>query len=123
MPLTLHLGTPDDADRCGTICYEAFTAIAEYHQFSSDFPSPQVAIANFARRLSHPGYAVVVAELDGRIVGSNVLDERSTMAGVGPITVDPTNTGVWHMLCALPRCIPPDAARGCAVRRRGQRTA
>jgi predicted N-acetyltransferase YhbS len=90
MPLTLRLGTPDDAYRCGTICYEAFTAIAAYHQFPSDFPSPQVAIANFARRLSHPGYYVVVAELDGRIVGSNVLDERSTIAGVGPITVDPT---------------------------------
>jgi hypothetical protein len=25
MPLTLRLGTPDDADRCGTISYDAFT--------------------------------------------------------------------------------------------------
>ena len=90
MPLTLRLGTPDDADRCGTICYEAFTAIAEHHQFPADFPSPAVAAANFARWLSHPGYYVVVAEQDGRLVGSNVLDERSTIAGVGPITVDPT---------------------------------
>jgi N-acetylglutamate synthase-like GNAT family acetyltransferase len=32
---------------------------------------------------------VIVAELDGRIVGSNVLDERSTIVGLGPITVDP----------------------------------
>jgi predicted N-acetyltransferase YhbS len=90
MNFTLRLGTPNDADRCGTICYEAFTAIAEHHQFPSDFPSPQVAIANFTRRLSHPGSYVIVAELDGRIVGSNVLDERSTIVGVGPITVDPT---------------------------------
>jgi len=48
-----------------------------------------MTIANFARRLSHSGYYVIVAELDGRIVGSNVLDERSTIVGLGPITLDP----------------------------------
>jgi GNAT superfamily N-acetyltransferase len=90
MPLTLRLGIPDDADRCGTICYEAFRTIAEHHQFPADFPSPEIAAANFARWLAHPGYAVVVAEEDSRLVGSNVLDERSTIAGVGPITVDPS---------------------------------
>jgi hypothetical protein len=90
MNLTVRLGTPDDADRCGTISYEAFKAIAEHHRFPPDSPSPQMAVANFARRLAHPGYYIVVAELDGRIVGSNVLDERSTIAGVGPTTVDPT---------------------------------
>jgi GNAT superfamily N-acetyltransferase len=89
MPLTLRPGTPDDADRCGMICYEAFKSIAEHHQFPADFPSPAVAAANFTRWLAHPGYYVVVAEQDGRLVGSNVLDERSTIAGVGPITVDP----------------------------------
>jgi predicted N-acetyltransferase YhbS len=89
MPLTLRLGTPDDADRCGTISYEAFKAIAEYHQFPPDSAAPERTVANFARRLSHPGYHVIVAELDGRIVGSTVLDERSTIVGLGPITVDP----------------------------------
>jgi hypothetical protein len=39
--------------------------------------------------LSHPGFYSVVAEVDGRVVGSNFLDERSTIAGVGPVTVDP----------------------------------
>jgi GNAT superfamily N-acetyltransferase len=89
MPLTLRVGTPGDADQCGTICYEAFTAIAASHHFPGDFPAPEVAAASFARWLAHPGYYVVVAEEDGRLVGSNVLDERSTIAGVGPITVDP----------------------------------
>ena len=37
-----------------------------------------------------PGFYSVVAELDGRVVGSNFLDERSAIAGVGPITVDPS---------------------------------
>jgi hypothetical protein len=40
-------------------------------------------------RLMHPGIYAVVAELDGRVVGSNFLDERSRIAGLGPITVAP----------------------------------
>ena len=39
--------------------------------------------------IAHPGFFGIVAEHDGRIVGSNFLDERSMIAGVGPITVDP----------------------------------
>jgi GNAT superfamily N-acetyltransferase len=39
--------------------------------------------------LSHPGFFRVVAEAEGEIIGSNFLDERSPIAGVGPITVDP----------------------------------
>jgi predicted N-acetyltransferase YhbS len=89
MPLTLRLGRPDDADRCGTISYEAFKAIAEHHRFPPASSAPEMTVANFARRLSHPGYYVIVAELDGHIVGSNILDERSTIVGLGPITVDP----------------------------------
>jgi GNAT superfamily N-acetyltransferase len=40
--------------------------------------------------LTNPRFYSVVAEVDGRIVGSNFLDERNAIAGVGPITVDPT---------------------------------
>ena len=42
----------------------------------------------------------VVAEVDGRIVGSNFLDERGPIRGVGPITVDPEgqNAGVGRKL-------------------------
>ena len=39
---------------------------------------------------SHPGFFCVVAERQGKIIGSNCLDERTTIAGLGPITVDPT---------------------------------
>jgi hypothetical protein len=43
-----------------------------------------------------PGFYGVVAERDARIIGSNFLDERGTIAGIGPITVDPDvqNQGV-----------------------------
>ncbi len=37
---------------------------------------------------SNPGFYSVVAEFHGKIVGSNCMDERSPIAGIGPITVD-----------------------------------
>ena len=90
MPLTLRPGRPEDATVCGTICYEAFKTIAEQHNFPPSYTSPEVAVARMAERLTHPGFYAVVAELDGRLVGSNFLDERSPIAGLGPITVAPT---------------------------------
>jgi predicted N-acetyltransferase YhbS len=89
MDLTLRAGTPEDAKRCGAICYNAFKTISEAHNFTPDFPSVEVAIGLVTWLLSHPGFYSVVAELDGRIVGSNFLDERNAIAGIGPLTIDP----------------------------------
>lgn len=89
MRVTLRAGAPQDAAECGRINYQAFKAIAEQHNFPPDFPSVEVATAVISMLLGHPGFYKVVAEADGRIVGSNFLDERSSIAGVGPITVDP----------------------------------
>jgi predicted N-acetyltransferase YhbS len=85
----LRPGTPEDAEGCGRICYEAFRAIATEHGFPPDFPSPEVATGLLTMLLSHPGFYSVVAERHGQVVGSNFLDERSAIAGVGPTTVDP----------------------------------
>jgi predicted N-acetyltransferase YhbS len=89
MNITLRPGKVEDAQRCGAICHDAFKAIAEQHNFPPDFPSPAAATEILVMLLAHPGFHAVVAESDGQIVGSNFLDERSTVAGVGPITVDP----------------------------------
>jgi hypothetical protein len=48
-----------------------------------------VATRLVAGLLGRPGIFSVVAEADGRVVGSNFLDERTGIAGVGPITVAP----------------------------------
>ena len=50
--------------------------------------------------LANPGFYGIVAERDGRIVGSNFADQRSSIAGIGPITVDPEvqNQGVGRSL-------------------------
>jgi predicted N-acetyltransferase YhbS len=87
--VTLRAGRPEDAPACGRICYEAFRSIADRHNFPADFPCAEVATGLLADLLAHPGFHSVVAELGGRVVGSNFLDERSSIAGVGPITVDP----------------------------------
>ena len=89
MNVTLRPGNVEDAQYWGAICYEAFKTISEQHNFPPDFPSPEVAIELLAGLLSHPGFYAVVAEREGTIVGSNFLDERSPIAGIGPITVDP----------------------------------
>jgi predicted N-acetyltransferase YhbS len=90
MDLQLRTGTPDDAEACGRICYEAFAAIAAAHGYPCDFPSVEVATALTTRLLARPAeFYAVVAESGGEVVGSNFLDGRSAIAGVGPITVDP----------------------------------
>jgi predicted N-acetyltransferase YhbS len=100
MRIVLRPGKTADAAACGTICYEAFKAIGTSHNFPPDFPSPQVASGLLSMLLAHPSFYSVVAENEGRIVGSNFLDERSCIAGVGPLSVDPTiqNRGVGGRL-------------------------
>jgi GNAT superfamily N-acetyltransferase len=89
MNITLRQGRAEDAQRSGLICFEAFKAIAEQHRFPPDFPSAEVAIGLMSSLLKRPDIHSVVAEIDGSLVGSNFLWENGTIAGVGPITVDP----------------------------------
>ena len=78
-----------DVETCGRICYEAFKSIAERHNFPPDFPSPEAAAGLLSQLLSRGDIYSVVAEVDGRVVGSNFLWESAVIAGVGPITVEP----------------------------------
>jgi predicted N-acetyltransferase YhbS len=89
MDPTLRAPTADDVAECGRICFEAFNAIADRHNFPHDFPSADVATGLISYLVGHPGIYGVVAERDGQVVGSNFMDERSAIAGIGPITVDP----------------------------------
>jgi len=89
MDVRLREGRREDARVCGTIAYEAFKSIADRHNFPPDFATVENAVAVVSFLLANPGFHKVVAELDGQIVGSNFLDERNPIAGIGPITVDP----------------------------------
>src|SRR5580704_12506730 len=89
MNITLRKGRAEDAQPCGLICYQAFKTLAEQHHFPSDFPSTELAVELLSSLFMRPDIYSVVAESDGRPVGSNFLWENATIAGVGPITVDP----------------------------------
>lgn len=98
--VVVRSATPDDSSACGQICYEAFSKLSAKHGFPCDFPGPEAATDVLSMMFSNPGFYCVVAESGGRVVGSNCLDERSLIAGIGPITVDSgtQNVGVGRKL-------------------------
>jgi predicted N-acetyltransferase YhbS len=98
--VTVRTARPEDAGPCGRICFEAFSAISAAHGFPCDFPSAEAPARLLSMMFSAAGLYGVVAEIGGRIVGSNGLDERAVVAGVGPITVDPSvqNSHIGRML-------------------------
>jgi predicted N-acetyltransferase YhbS len=98
--LTIRRATPEDAAASGKICYEAFHKINSEHGFPDDLPPGEHAVGLMSTMFAHPGFYCVVAEEGGRVVGSNCMDERSPIAGIGPITVDPgaQNRGVGRKL-------------------------
>ena len=85
----IRRATPADAEACGKICFEAFRTLANHHNFPQDFPNAEVPAGIFAMMFSNPGFFCVVAEQGGKLIGSNCLDERASIAGLGPITIDP----------------------------------
>jgi GNAT superfamily N-acetyltransferase len=100
MDLQLREGRLEDAETCGRICYDAFYTVSSAHNFPPDFPNPETAVGVLSMLLAHPKFHVVVAERAGTIIGSNAVDERGPIAGVGPITVDPhaQNNGAGRRL-------------------------
>lgn len=89
MDFVLRHATPADAAAAGTICHDAFKAIAERHGFPPDFPNTAIATGLVNELLAREDVHAVIAEADGRVVGSNFLWEGDAVAGVGPITVAP----------------------------------
>jgi predicted N-acetyltransferase YhbS len=83
-----------DSRECARIVYEAFDEIARRHGFPRDFPSPELAEMFMAMAVHDERYWGVVAEQDGRVVGSNFVSEWDEIRGVGPISVDPAAQGM-----------------------------
>ena len=100
MSLRLRRGTAGDAAVAGEICWRAFKTIAEAHNFPPDLPSAEAGAMVVGGMIGHEGFFDIVAERDGRIIGSNFLDERNPISGIGPITVDPAiqNDGAGRKL-------------------------
>ena len=97
MSISIRRAETADAATCGAIVYRAFQTIADHHNFP---PSVEFATRVLTMILANPGFYGIVAEQDGRILGSNFVDQRSSVAGIGPTSVDPDaqNQGVGRQL-------------------------
>jgi GNAT superfamily N-acetyltransferase len=100
MNLRLRAAVAADAPTLGDICFRAFHTLATAHGFPPDFPDAEAAVGMMRRLAVHQGFFSVVAEIGGKVVGSNFLDARGPISAVGPITVDPDvqNDGVGRAL-------------------------
>jgi len=107
MRVLLRPATSADAAACGRVCYEAFCAVATVHAFPVDWRSEDSAIEVITARLAHRQTYGVVAERDGRIIGSAFLKEYQPVGAIGPVTVAPraqdAQVGRWMMEHLLDR--------------------
>jgi len=95
----IRMASPDDAAVAGSICHAAFKSISDHHRFPPDFPTPDIAIGLIEHLVARADVHGLVAERNGRVIGSNFMWEDA-VAGVGPITIDPAvqNRGVGRRL-------------------------
>ena len=98
--VVIRKATQQDIADSARICYDAFAAINDAHNFPRELPDPKHTLGLITALFSAPGFYCVVAESNGQILGSNCLDERAIIHGIGPITVDPNaqNRGVGRKL-------------------------
>ncbi len=107
--------TSQDVSICGDICYRAFASINAAHNFPCDFPNPEAATRRDQCDVHCARLLLRRRRKQGRILGSNCLDERSIIHGIGPITVDPDtqNHGVGRKLMdAVLERVPAAGAAG-----------
>ena len=93
MSISIRPAVAEDAEACGRTMYDAFKSIADAHGFPPDFPSGEAGTQLAAMLIAHPSVFGVVAEEDGRVIGSNFMTEGDPIRAIGPITVDPASQG------------------------------
>ena len=91
MSLELIPATPVHLDALSRICHRAFNTLHQRHNVLPDVPTEDVGRLIIGAVLSRPDHVGAVAVEDGKVVGSNFLGLADEVAGVGPITVDPTS--------------------------------
>src|SRR5947209_3445619 len=87
--LVVRDAIPADAERCARIFYDAFESIATRHNLPVEPSSPEFTRFKVSEMLTSAGFAGLVAERAGVVLGSAFVDERDVIVGIGPVTVDP----------------------------------
>jgi GNAT superfamily N-acetyltransferase len=85
----------NDAESCGKIGYQAHKTISSAHGYPSEQPSEEFGIGLIKRLLDNPDSWGVLAERQGKILGSIFLHKfpPSPVAVIGPLTVHPSSEG------------------------------
>ena len=101
MSLMIRPIEQNDAESCGKIGYQAHKTISSAHGYPSEQPSEEFGIGLIRRLLGNPNSWGVLAERQGKTLGSIFLHRflPSPVAVVGPLTVHPSaEGGVGRML-------------------------
>lgn len=105
----------EDVEICGLITYQAFKNSAECHNFRPDMPSLEFSIELAQSCFANPQIFSIVAESDGKIIGSNYLSEYDIVRAVGPLAIDPNvqseGAGRELMKAAIERAIHSKSIR------------
>jgi GNAT superfamily N-acetyltransferase len=95
MSLIVRSIEQNDAEVCGKIGYEAHKAISSTHGYPCEQPSEEFGIGLIKMLLGNQNSWGVLAERQGRILGSIFLNRfpPSPVAVIGPLTVHPSSEG------------------------------
>jgi predicted N-acetyltransferase YhbS len=93
--LTVRSIEQADAETCGKIGFQAHKKISSAQGYPSEQPSVEFAVHMIKTLLGNPNSWGVLAEQEGKIVGSIFLHvfPPSPVAAIGPLTVDPSAEG------------------------------
>jgi predicted N-acetyltransferase YhbS len=95
MSLIIRPIEQNDAEICGRIGYEAHKTISSAHGYHSEQPSEEFGIGLIKRLLDNPNSWGVLAERQGKTLGSIFLHKfpPSPVVVIGPLTVHPSSEG------------------------------
>jgi GNAT superfamily N-acetyltransferase len=112
--ILVRRATADDADSCARIFYDAFESIAGRHGFPVEPPSREFTHFTVSQMLAGEASVGLVADRDGEVLGSAFVDERASIAGVGPVTVDPSTQDIGVGRALMEAVLERERDRGAA---------
>lgn len=100
MMISIRQAIEADIDASAQAMYIAFLAIDKRHHFSSYFTDLDHARMTSRNLITNDNIYGLVAEADGRIVGSAFMNETRPIRAIGPVSVHPDfqNRGIGHKL-------------------------
>ncbi len=93
MDIRLVPAEPQHVSELGRICFESFREVHDRGCGTRDFPTVDIARQVLGMLVQRDDFYSVSAMDDGRLLGSNFLSLMDPVAGLGPITIDPSCQG------------------------------